>query len=242
MTTSFKSLHALLIKTEESFETNLQKVERALQDSPLNSIVVAPEVAMSGFCYDRFEEAAMFSEIAKERLKELTSQKCFVTTLIEKEGEKYYNNLYCFFDKQIVHKQSKHKLFLLGDEQRYFSKGDDKQIKIIEIDGLRVGFLICFELRFIELWERLKGAEVIVVPAMWGEQRREHFITLCRGLALLLQCVVISCNSENKEYQGGSIIATPNGDIHTQNANTITASLEIKDIKIFRRYLDVGIR
>lgn len=240
--TSFKSLHTLLFKTEKEFEDNLSRLEAIVKSTPSNSIITAPEVGLTGFCYDRFSEASEFSSIAKPRLKDMSEKKALTITLIEKEGEEYYNNLYCFFDKEIVHKQAKHKLFLLGDEQQHFSKGSVDDIKIVEIDGVRVGFLVCFELRFIELWERLKGAEIIIVPAMWGSERKEHFLKLSQGLATLLQCVVVSCNSENDEYQGGSTITTPNGDIYEKEENMLSATLNLKDIKIFRRYLDAGIR
>ena len=51
-----------------------------------------------------------------------------------------------------------------------------KIVKIIDIDGLKIGFVICFELRFIKYWEKLQGCDIIFIPAMWGIKRKDSFI------------------------------------------------------------------
>jgi len=100
-------------------------------------------------------------------------------------------------ENKIIHTQSKAELFVLNDERKYFLAGDEKDIKIIEIDGLKIASLICFELRFIRLWEKLKGADIIFIPAMWGILRKEHLETLSKALAIANQCFVIVSNSAN---------------------------------------------
>ncbi len=50
-------------------------------------------------------------------------------------------------------------LFPLGNELEYFTAGNEDDIKIIEINGVKIATLICFELRFPRLWEKVKGAD-----------------------------------------------------------------------------------
>src|SRR5699024_6722779 len=59
---------------------------------------------------------------------------------------------------------------------------------VIEIDGVKVGFAICYDLRFPELFRTLtdRGAEVICVSAAWiaGNLKETHWLTLLRARAI----------------------------------------------------------
>src|SRR5665647_3484900 len=59
-----------------------------------------------------------------------------------------------------------------------------------------IGFSICYDLRFPELYRALvkKGAEIIVCPAAWPRPRVDHWITLNRARAIEAQCYFIGCN------------------------------------------------
>jgi predicted amidohydrolase len=59
---------------------------------------------------------------------------------------------------------------------------------IAEFDGLRVGFITCYDIRFPELARALtaEGAQLLVVPAAWaaGLFKEEHWVTLVRARAI----------------------------------------------------------
>jgi predicted amidohydrolase len=59
---------------------------------------------------------------------------------------------------------------------------------IAKFDGLRVGFITCYDIRFPELARALaaEGAELLVVPAAWaaGLFKEEHWVTLVRARAI----------------------------------------------------------
>ena len=119
------------------------------------------------------EEASIFSLKAIEELKELSYNKTIALTFImKKDKNSFLNTLYIFHNKQIIHTQSKVQLFPLGDELEHFVAGNEDDIKIIEINGIKIATLICFELRFPRLWEKIKGVDIILNPAMWG-----HIVT-----------------------------------------------------------------
>ena len=179
------NLIALQIKTSQDFEKNLEELKNLIISCEENSIILAPELALSGFCYDRMEEAYIFSLKAIEELKELSHNKTIALTFImKKEENSFLNTLHIFHNKQIIHTQSKVQLFPLGDELEHFVAGNEDDIKIIEINGIKIATLICFELRFPRLWEKIKGADIILNPAMWGIKRKDHYESISKSLAL----------------------------------------------------------
>jgi predicted amidohydrolase len=224
------------------FETNLNKLTSLIESCEDDSIVLAPEVCLSGFCYDNMQEASEFAPKAIKKLKELSKNKTISTTIIEKSNNSYINTLYIIDKGNIVHKQSKYRLFELGNETKYFSAGSESDIKIVEIDNLKIASLICFELRFTNLWEKLKGADVILIPAMWGKPRANHYAMLTSALAVANQCFVIASDSANDDMAKNSAIITPFGEITIDNSKEIIKHLaKLDDIKKMRRYLNTGI-
>src|SRR5262249_16214268 len=59
---------------------------------------------------------------------------------------------------------------------------------VVDLCGLRVGFMTCYDVRFPELARALavRGAELIVIPAAWkaGLFKEEHWVTLVRARAI----------------------------------------------------------
>lgn len=235
-------LIALQIKTSNDFQKNLEELKNLINSCEKNSIILAPELALSGFSYDRMDEASTFSIKAIEEIKELSTNKIIALTLIIKKDENFYNTLNIFHNQKIIHTQSKHKLFPLGDELEHFSSGNIEDIKIIEINGLKIATLICFELRFPELWEKIKGADIILNPAMWGIKRKDHYESISKALALVNQCFIIACNSADDNMAKGSAIISPFGNvIKDDSKNKIETTFDIEEIKKVRRYIDIGL-
>ena len=237
-----KELISLQFKTKSNFDRNLKKLKSLLEDTPKHSVTLAPEVSLTGFCYDRFDEGVEFSLKAISEIRELTEDKIFAMTVLERINGEYFNILKVFHNKRLVYSQKKHKLFPLGDEHKYFSAGKEEDIKIFEIDGVKFAVLICFEIRFSTLWERVKGADVILVPAMWGSPRREHFETLTKALAITNQCFVIASNSANSDMLRGGGIITPFGTVYKNyDENIISAKVDLREIKKMRKYINIGL-
>ena len=80
-----------------------------------------------------------------------------------------------------------------------------------EICGVKFGVLICFELRFLQLWERLCGAQIILVPAMWGAQKKAQFFTLLRALALQTRAYVVAVSDGGKAQLKMAKVFYPDG-------------------------------
>ena len=235
-------LIALQIKTTSNFQENLTHLKDLINLCEVKSLILAPELALSGFSYDRMEEAAQFSQKAIEEIKELSKDKTIALTFITKKENKFFNTLYIFHNLQIIHTQSKVKLFPLGSELEYFSSGNVDNIKIIEINGLKIATLICFELRFPQLWEKIKGADIILNPAMWGLKRKDHYESISKALALVNQCFVIACNSADETMGKGSAIINPFGIVKKDDSKEIIEDIFDKnEIKKVRAYINIGL-
>ncbi len=236
------NLIALQVKTSKDFQKNLEHLKSLIQKCEENSIILAPEIALSGFCYDRMQEASNFSIKAIEEIKELAFNKTIALTFITKKDDKYYNTLHVFHKQEILHTQSKVQLFPLGNELEHFEAGNKEDIKILDINGLKVATLICFELRFPQLWEKVKGADIILNPAMWGIKRKDHYETISKSLALVNQCFVIASNSADDNMAKGSAIISPFGNVvKDDEKEIIKVSADLNEIKKVRKYINIGL-
>jgi len=236
------TLCSLLFKTTPNYNANLQTLLTLINETKDNTIVVAPEVCLTGFDYENFDAVFKFANEANEALKKASHNKTVILTIIEKVANEVFNMVKIFHNGEIVHERAKAKLFRLGGEHNYFVEGDTQAIEIVEVDGIKIALFICFEIRFKELWQQVEGADVIAVPSWWGEPRTEHFKSLTQALAIMNQCYVIASDSLNDTCTKMSGIITPQGEV---SRNREQASLQIaydkKELKLMRRYLDVGI-
>lgn len=236
-------LCTLQFESTDDYEHNLATLAGLIKQTPANAVVLAPEVCLSGFDYEHFEAAALFSAKALKELLPLSQERIIAFTLIEKnEKGEFFNVAKVLHKKSVVHEQPKNRLFKLGDEDKYFTQGRDKSLCLFEIDGIKFGLLICFELRFKQYWQDLEGADIILVPSRWGKTRAEHFIVLTEALAVLNQCYVMGADAANEECAGMSGIVSPFGkDARNGNALCLSVPYDTQEIRRMRRYLNVGI-
>lgn len=240
--TTGRPLVSLQFETTTDYQKNLDTLLSLCEATAEKSIILAPEVSVTGFDYEHFKEAAHFSKTIESALQTASKNKTITTTMIELIDEKFYNVAKVFHDGNIIHTQAKHKLFTLGDEQKHFSAGSQDEIKIFEIDGIKIALLICFEIRFSQLWQQVLGADIILVPAQWGKIRADHFVTLTKALAISNQAYVIASDASNSDTSCESGIITPFGEtFRNQIAMIQTLGFKSEIIKKMRRYIDIGL-
>jgi len=237
-----KQLISLCFASSSDYEDNLTKLISLVQSAPKGAIIVAPEVCLTDYDYENFEKAIAFSTPAIEKLLLHVKEKTLIFTLIEKETNGIYNNAKVLHNGKLIHTQAKAKLFKFGDEHHYFQAGKEENIQIFEVDGLKIGLLICFELRFKELWRQLEGADIIAIPSRWGKLRSQNFISLTNALAIINQCYVIASDASNDDFTAQSAVISPFGlEERDGNSELLSLKFELSEIKKMRRYMDVGI-
>lgn len=237
------NLVALQTKTSSNYEENLKHLESIIKEIPKNSLILAPELCLSGYSYETLDKAASFSKIAIERLLECSQEQSIALTMTTKKENNYCNTFHLFHKGKLIHTQSKVKLFTLNQEEHYFTAGKEEEIKLFELNGLKIGVMICFELRFTKLWQQLKGADIILLPSMWGVLRKKHFEVLSQALAIANQCFVIASNCADDDFAKSSAIITPFGEtLQDDSQEILFQSVDLKEIEKMRRYLPVGIQ
>jgi len=243
-TSKTRPLCSLKFRTQgRTYEENLDTLLALIDETPANAVVLAPEVCLSNFDYEAFDRAADFSLHADARLCEKSRGRTVILTMIIRKEEGAFNVARVYHDGSLVHEQPKAKLFALGEEDRWFTAGDTDGITLFEAGGIRMGILICFELRFTALWERLRGAEIIFVPAQWGRLRASHYDILGKALAVANQCYVVQSDTDNEDTTGQCGIVTPFGEcVRNEAQGALVQPFDPMEVKKMRRYLDTGIR
>lgn len=108
-------------------------------------------------------------------------------------------------------------LFKPAGEEKVHLCGD--KIEVFEFNGMKVCPLICYDLRFPEVFRTgiKKGADVFVVHACWPKSRMDHWKILLQARAVENQSYVVGINRTGEEpeteYAGGSIVIDPQGNI-----------------------------
>ena len=236
------TLCSLLFETTPDYEHNLRTLLTFIETAEENSFIVAPEVCLTSYDYENMDKMLQFASHANEALKKASRNKILILTMLEEREGKVYNFAKVFHNGAVVYERAKAKLFRFGDEHKYMQEGSVDDFEIIEVDGIKIAVFICFELRFKELWKKSEGADVIAVPSWWGELRSEHFRILTQALALMNQCYVVASDAKNEECTALSGIVDPQGkELRNGNTPCLKQAYSTKEIKLMRRYMDVGI-
>jgi predicted amidohydrolase len=107
------------------------------------------------------------------------------------------------------------KNFLFPSERDAFAAGDE--LIVIDTGAAKVCPLICYDLRFPELWRLASraGAEVFTVSSSWPSVRHEHWRALLVARAIENQAFVFASNRTGSDpslmYDGGSVAIDPLG-------------------------------
>lgn len=113
---------------------------------------------------------------------------------------------------------------------------------LVEVGGLRVGLMTCYDLRFPEMARLLvdRGAEVLVVPAAWvaGARKVGHWRTLVRARAIENTVYVVAVGQPGPRYSGHSLVVDPLGDLLAEAGDgpeVLTATLDADVVAAARR-------
>jgi predicted amidohydrolase len=109
----------------------------------------------------------------------------------------------------------KQRLFAYGGEHEVYTSGDGPVV--VNIEGVRLGLFICFDLRFPELFRAVApDVDASLIIANWPERRRAHWDILTRARAIENQCYVVAVNrigtGDGVDYDGGSVAYDPWGE------------------------------
>lgn len=108
---------------------------------------------------------------------------------------------------------------------------------VLDVAGLSVGLMTCYDLRFPELGRALvdAGAQVVVVPAAWvaGPGKLDHWRILAAARAIENTVVVVAAAHSGEQYTGHSLIVDAQGsrvDEAGEGDAVLTADLDAGSI------------
>ncbi|WP_202320292.1 carbon-nitrogen family hydrolase [Archaeoglobus neptunius] len=204
----------ILPDREVNIMKGLSLIKRALQVRA--DLVILPEVFNTGFYPHNYKNVEPLEE-ELELLLKLSSTRdiVIIAGVAEKEGEYLYNSAVIIHKGEIIGKYRKTHMFPLTSEKKYFKPGN--RLEVFETPLGKIGLLICYELRFPELFRKLvkMGAELIAVPAEFPKERIEHWKVLLQARAIDYQIFVagVNCVEGDLNYGGHSMLIDPLGTI-----------------------------
>ena len=195
-------------------------------------IITLPELWNCGYRLEELEKLAEYTDVSKSESMALLSHLAaeyglyiFGGSIAEKKNGRYYNTAVVFNDKgEVIQKYRKTHLFQLGlHEPEYFTPGDEWSL--VDTPWGRVGLVICYDLRFPELWRNLvlRGAKIIVCPAQWPTARLYSWRALNIARAIENEAFVISTNRTGEDdylYPGNSLLIDPRGRLVADGGET----------------------
>ncbi len=132
--------------------------------------------------------------------------------------DKVYNSAFIVNRKgETVESYNKIHLFGLMEEDKYLTAGNKECV--FELDSIKCGLIICYDLRFPELSRKLalNDIKLLFVPAQWPKEREYHWSTLLAARAIENQIYIIAVNragrDEKDSFAGCSMVIDPWGEV-----------------------------
>ena len=235
---------------DENFRRAKDLIKKASEESP--DVIVLPEMWNTGFFPK--ENLASLSDKNGERTKREISAlakelsvNIVAGSVATCRGGKIYNTAYVFSRSgECICEYDKLHLFSPMGENEFFEKGE--AAKVFELDGMKCGVIICYDLRFPELSRKLalEGAEIIFSVSQWPDARIVHLAALARARAIENQIFFAVCNScgvaEKTKFGGSSAIFDPWGEALSsagESEEIITAECDMKISTAIRKSINV---
>lgn len=238
-------------------QANLQRVESLFEETDLKNtdIVVLPEMWTSGYDLGNIADyAAENLEPVKSKISKLARDNNVSVVagsiLNTYESSDVYNTAFVIDNSgELIHEYSKMHLVPMLNEPEYLASGNTPA-EIFKLNGTKCGVLICYDLRFPEVFRdlSLSGAKVIFVVAEWPRERTDHWITLLKARAIENQCYIVASNtvdtqSNGTTFAGNSMTIDPFGKVlaeaNQETDEVITAELDFKYIDKIRTEIPI---
>ena len=184
-------------------------------------LVIFPECAVTGYCFDSREEAAPFGEPVAGPSVTIFTDLCrehggmIAFGMIERDGERLFNAAVLIGIDGVIASYRKIHLPFLGVD-RFLDFGD-RPFAVQGVDGVQIGLNICYDSGFPESSRVLAiaGADLVVLPTNWptgAETLAEHAIAT-RALENGIYYAAVNRVGEERGFRfiGRSRICDPAG-------------------------------
>ncbi len=228
----------------ESFRRVDPLVRRAVEGGA--RFVTLPEMFATGFSMDAARVAAHGDEI-RARLTGLASDLgvWILAGFAEADGRDFFNAC-CLMTPDgtpVLHYRKIHPFTLAGEHEHYAA---GTTVETAEVEGVRVTPVICYDLRFGELFRTTAHrTDLFVVLANWPERRSVAWRVLLRARAIDCQAWVLGVNRMGTDgngfsHRGDSSLVDPMGEVLSTLAweeGVISGDVDVESVRNLRKKL-----
>ena len=231
---------------------NVFEISAKLEQEVNHSLVIMPELFVTGYEYDAIKQAA--SQLPDGEVFKTIADQCkeygtwFYGSIPERDNGRIYNTgVLVDSEGELVEKYRKIHLFGPLGEKQVFDKGET--LSIAKTPFGKLGLSICYDLRFAEQYVDMKraGADVFLVVAEWPVPRIDHWKHLLRARAIENQVFVVGVNRVGDDlsstYGGNSSIYDPMGNAVVLLGTSVSIAKGTLDMNVLeeaRRLFDIN--
>ncbi len=204
-------------------DRNLERIEVSLTNASRAgaALAVLPEAAVTGYAFSSLDEALPVarraSAIAGDRLAALSAELdiAIICGTLEANGDEIYNVALTLTPEGDRSQYRKTHLPFLGVDR--FTTPGPHAPTVAQVAGLRVGVLICYDLRFPEAARvcGLEGADLIALPTNWPVGVDFHPDLFAPARAAENHCYLLAADRVGREgdttFMGRSVFIDPDG-------------------------------
>jgi predicted amidohydrolase len=204
-------------------DRNLEHIERVVAEAAAAGarLVVLPEAAVTGYVFENLDEALTVAQravaVAEQRLADAAVKAgvALIVGTLEAEAREVFNTALIFSGDGRRFRYRKMHLPYLGVD-RFATPGPDAP-EVYDLAGMRVGVLICYDLRFPEAARicALEGADLVALPTNWPVGVQFHPGVFAPARAAENHVYLLACDRVGEErgttFIGRSILLDCNG-------------------------------
>lgn len=238
-------------------EANVSKCLGSLEEASINGaqLVVFPECATTGYCFDSREEAMSVAEPVPGPTTERFTTACrrlnvhTVVGLAERDGDNLYNCIAFIGPDGVLASYRKVHLPMLGLDR--FADPGPQAFAVHDSPVGKIGMYICYDSSFPEAARvmALQGADIIIHPTNWpqGVESTPRHIVYARAIENVLFHVSVDRVGVERGFQfiGQSKIINPFGDelavASADREETIYAALSLNEARQKSKVLSPGV-
>lgn len=234
---------------------NTQRMETTIANAAQRGVdvVVFPEMTDTGYDMPTIlKNASDWSSGPAQRLRSAADKHNInvIAGISEKDSSGVYNAI-IVIDRNgdVVGRYRKTHLITAAPMHEEKFLGFGEELVICLLDGVKIGLMTCYEIRFPEIARRLafSGAEILVIPAAFPLVRLPHWEILTRARAIENQVFVAAISrvgsdfSDSLQFCGTSTVYDPYGAVLASSSqiheSLVTANLDLNQIKVVREQI-----
>lgn len=203
---------------------NLDRMEKRLAEAAAQraKLVVFPECAATGYCFESAAEAREVAEPIPGPITERMSKLCrdygahAVFGMVELDGDRIFNAAVLVGPERVLGGYRKVHLPYLGLDM--FTTPGDRLFRVDHVGNVRVGMSICYDGSFPESTRSLAllGADLVLLPTNWppGAETTAEYVVNARAVENNVYFMAVNRVGTERGFRfiGHSKIVDPHGN------------------------------